>query len=181
MDNEQARELLNKYNSGQCTETEKALIEKSFFTFNEQSVEISQEKLKALKKQVSKKLPISKSRSLKVVITISTAAAVIAFAIYMFNPQPENNINRSLRIAEQIFPKGNTALITLSNGKTIELDQHHNELNISDSGLSYSDGKKIKMNSLVESQTISTPKGGEYKIVLSDGTKVWLNAATVLQ
>ncbi|MFF5380779.1 FecR family protein [Pedobacter suwonensis] len=181
MDNEQARELLNKYNSGQCTETEKALIEKSFFAFNEQPVEISQEKLIALKKQVSKKLPISKSRSLKAVITISTAAAAIVFAVYMFYPQPENNINRSLRIAKQIFPKGNTALITLANGKTIELDPTQSEVKIANSGLSYSDGTKIKMNSLAESQTISTPKGGEYKIVLSDGTKVWLNAATILQ
>jgi len=181
MDNEQAWELLKKYNSGQCTEAEKVLIEKSFFAFNEQPVEISRDKLKELKKQVSKKLPISKSHSLKVVITISTAAAAFAFAIYMFNPPTETNVNRSLRIAEQIFPKGNTALITLSNGKTIELDQHQSELSISDSGLSYSDGTKIKMSSLVESQTISTPTGGEYKIVLSDGTKVWLNAATVLQ
>ncbi|WP_156166661.1 FecR family protein [Pedobacter sp. BMA] len=181
MDNEQARELLRKYNSGQCNESEKALIEKSFFAFNEQSIEISRKKIKALKRQVSKRLPISKSRSLKAVITISTAAAAIAFAIYMCNPQLENNINRSLRIAEQIFPKGNTALITLSNGKTIELDPNQSEVKIANSGLSYSDGTKIKMNSLVESQTISTPNGGEYKIVLSDGTKVWLNAATVLQ
>lgn len=181
MDNEQAWELLKKYNSGQCTEAEKVLIEKSFFAFNEQPVEISRDKLKALKKQVSKGLPISKSRSLKAIITISTAAAAIVFAVYMFNPQSENDVNRSLRIAEQILPRGNTAVITFSNGKTIELDQHQSELKIGDYELSYSDGRKIKMNSLVESQTISTPKGGEYKIVLSDGTKVWLNAATILQ
>lgn len=181
MDNEQARQLLSKYNSGQCTEAEKTLIEKSFFAFNEQPVEISIAKLKMLKKQVLRTLPTSKSRSLKAIITISTAAAAMVFALYMFNRKPENDVKRSLRIAEQIFPKGNSALITLSNGKTIELDQNRNEIKISNYGLSYSDGTKLKNNTIEESQTISTPKGGEYKIVLSDGTKVWLNAATVLQ
>ena len=29
--------------------------------------------------------------------------------------------------------------------------------------------------------TISTPRGGKYEIVLSDGTKVWLNAASSLK
>ncbi|AZI24145.1 FecR family protein [Pedobacter sp. G11] len=183
MDYEQARQLLEKYNSGKCTDAEKTLIEQSFLAFNEQPVEISSAKLKALKKQVSRDLPIPKSRSLKVIITISTAAAAaaIVFAIYMFNRQPENDIKRSFRIAEHIYPTGNSARITLSNGKTIELDQNHDEIKIENSGLSYSDGIKIKNNPTVEYQTISTSKGGEYKIVLSDGTKVWLNAATVLQ
>src|SRR5690606_41470504 len=31
------------------------------------------------------------------------------------------------------------------------------------------------------SNTISTPKGGQYQVVLSDGTKVWLNAASTLR
>ena len=29
--------------------------------------------------------------------------------------------------------------------------------------------------------TISTPRGGRYEVVLSDGTKVWLNAASSLK
>ena len=181
MENEQARALLDKYNSGQCTEAERALIEKSFFAFNEEPVEISLAKLNALKKQVLRGLPRSKSHSLKVFITISTAAAIIAFAVYMFIPLGENETSRSMRIAEQIFPKGNSALITFSNGKTIELDQNEKEIKVIEAGLTYNDGSKLVENYTTESQTISTPKGGEYKIVLSDGTKVWLNAATVLQ
>lgn len=181
METRQAKDLLRRYNSGRCTEAEMALIEESFFAYNEIPVEISHRKLKAIKKEVAKELPRSKSSSLKAIITISTAAASIAFAVYMFKPKTENSVSESLRMAEQILPKGNKALITLSNGKAIELDQNHNEVIIANAELLYSDGKSIENSQSAKYQTISTPKGGEYKIVLSDGTRVWLNAATVLQ
>ncbi|GGB23687.1 hypothetical protein GCM10011500_44910 [Mucilaginibacter rubeus] len=32
-----------------------------------------------------------------------------------------------------------------------------------------------------DQNTVTTPRGGQYQIVLSDGTKVWLNAATALK
>lgn len=181
MDNEQARQLIKKYNSGQCTEAEKTLIEKSFFAFNEQPVEISHDKLQALKKTISKALPAFKLRSIKVLITISTAAAIIAFAFYIFIPREESEVNKSMHVAERVFPKGNAAHITLSNGKTLELDTSRGEINVNGSKLSYTDGSIAFINNDIKYQTISTPNGGEYKIVLSDGTKVWLNAATVLQ
>lgn len=183
MDKEQAKALLEKYNSGRCTEAEKSLIEQSFFAFHEQPIGISFKKLKALKKQVAKELPKPNARisSLTISITLSTAAAMIALAIYIFMPQSEKGINQSLTLAESIFPKGNVAVITLSNGRIIELDKNKEEVKVNGSDLVYSDGSKVYDNYKTEPQSISTPKGGEYKIVLSDGTKVWLNAATVLQ
>jgi ferric-dicitrate binding protein FerR (iron transport regulator) len=183
MDNKQARALLKKYNSGQCTEDEQALIEQSFFAYNEHDIEVSFEKLKAIKKQISTEQPKTKAKTstLKISIAISTAAAVIAFAIYLFMPSYERDMDKSIGMAEKIFPKGNVALITLSNGKTIPLDKNENEIKVNETDLTYNDGSKIINNNSIESQTISTPNGGEYKIVLSDGTKVWLNAATVLQ
>ncbi|RZK38798.1 MAG: FecR family protein, partial [Pedobacter sp.] len=63
----------------------------------------------------------------------------------------------------------------------IELDKNKEEIKVNGADLVYSDGSRVYDNYKAESQTISTPKGGEYKIVLSDGTKVWLNAATVLK
>jgi transmembrane sensor len=183
MDNQQAWALLKKYNSGQCTEDEQALIEQSFFAFNEQDIEVSFNKLKAIKKQISTELPKpnTKISPLKISIIISTAAAIIAFAIYLFTPQYKNNIDKSLEIAGEIFPKGNAALITFSDGKTIELDKTKLGIVVDGSDILYNDGSKITAADPTAYQTISTPKGGEFKIVLSDGTKVWLNAATVLQ
>ncbi|WP_316846857.1 FecR family protein [Pedobacter psychrodurus] len=183
MDNEQARALLKKYNSGQCTEDEQALIEQSFFAFNEQDIEVSFEKLKSIKKQIATELPKPEAKMsfLKISVAISTAAAIVAFAIYLFTPRYENNIDKSLEIAGKIFSKGNVAVITLSDGKTIELDKTKVGIMVDGSNIIYNDGSKITAANPTAYQSISTPKGGEYKIVLSDGTKVWLNAATVLQ
>ncbi|WP_316800217.1 FecR family protein [Pedobacter frigidisoli] len=182
MDNEQAFILLGKYNLGECTDAEKALVEQSFMAFNEQDVKISFQKLQALKSQIARDLPkpMAKASFVKISIAITSAAAVIAFAVYMLMPRYENDVKASLHIAEQIFPKGNQALITLSNGKTISLDQNSKEIKVLRTGLTYADGSKL-LDRPIEFQTISTPNGGEYTIVLSDGTKVWLNAATVLQ
>ena len=183
MDKEQAKALLEKYNSGQCTEAEKSLIEQSFLAFNEQPIDVSFQKLKAIKKQVAQELPKPNIRtsSLSISITLLTAAAMIALAVYIFMPQPEKGLNHSLTLAESIFPKGNVAVITLSNGKVIELNKNKREIKVNGTDLVYSDGSMVYDNYKTEFQTISTSKGGEYKIVLSDGTKVWLNAATVLK
>ena len=40
---------------------------------------------------------------------------------------------------------------------------------------------KGKNNTKVEYNTIMIPRGGEYQVELSDGTKVWLNAETQLR
>ncbi|WP_025146597.1 FecR family protein [Pedobacter jeongneungensis] len=184
MDNEQAFALLKKYNSGECTEIERVLVEESFFAFNEQSVEISFEKLKTLKKEIAGNLPVKNTRAkykkLAIAVT-SAAAAVIALGIYLIIQKNETHTTGNLVLAENIFPKGNAALITFSNGRTINLDKNQKEVKISGLDLTYNDGSKVNINETGAFQTISTPNGGEYKIVLSDGTKVWLNAATVLQ
>jgi ferric-dicitrate binding protein FerR (iron transport regulator) len=76
---------------------------------------------------------------------------------------------------------GNKAILKLANGEEIVLDSahgsiaHQGNLNISnDSGkLDYA-GKA----DVVEYHTLSTPRGGQYKLQLPDGTDVWLNAAS---
>jgi len=183
MDNKQAWDLLKKYNSGQCTEAEKALIEKSFYEFNEQDIEISFVKLKNLKREIFKQLPRpdKKINRLKVSILISATAAAIVLALYIFVPTKTNSSETSLELAKRIYPIGNAAQIYRSNGQIIHLDKKMGGVKISDSSLAYTDGSGIRQLDSNEQQTISTPRGGEYKIVLSDGTKVRLNAATVLQ
>jgi ferric-dicitrate binding protein FerR (iron transport regulator) len=87
-------------------------------------------------------------------------------------------------------PGGNHATLTLSNGTVIALDQ------AATGDLAHQSGSKIvksKNDQLVyypadatnstsiEYNTISTPRAGQYHIVLPDGTHVWLNAASSLR
>ncbi|MBC7915351.1 MAG: FecR family protein, partial [Pyrinomonadaceae bacterium] len=47
--------------------------------------------------------------------------------------------------------------------------------------LIYSDLKQSTSNKTEAINTLTIPKGGQYQLVLSDGTKVWLNSASVLR
>lgn len=88
-----------------------------------------------------------------------------------------------------ILPKGKIARLVLGNGQVVNLnDSLHKTITekdgtkVSNHGstlhyLSHNQGKETK----VIFNTLMTPRGGEYQIVLADGTKVWLNAASTLR
>ena len=90
-----------------------------------------------------------------------------------------------------IAPGGDRAFLTLANGKRIELnDSVQGELAL-ESGVLISktaDGQvryqisdsKSNAGSMLYN-TLSTPKGGSYQVVLSDGTIVYLNAASSIR
>lgn len=91
-----------------------------------------------------------------------------------------------------ITPGGNKAMLTLANGSTILLDsvstgvltqQGNIKIQKLANGLvAYKiNGKQITQNDEAFYNTISTPRGGEYQVTLSDGTKVWLNAASSIR
>lgn len=90
------------------------------------------------------------------------------------------------------LPGGNKAILTLADGSSIILDSANNgvigeqgnvQVNKLDNGLlAYevnASADQIASKSFYN--TISTPRGGEYQVTLSDGTKVWLNAASSIR
>jgi transmembrane sensor len=89
-----------------------------------------------------------------------------------------------------VVPGGNKAVLTLADGSTIVLDSAANGaltqqgatmvMKKQDGELVYkTEGKQAQQ--VVAMNTISTPRGGQYQVVLPDGTKVWLNAVTALR
>lgn len=92
----------------------------------------------------------------------------------------------------EIVPGGNKAVLILADGSSIVLDSASNGLlstqgNIQveklDNGLlAYTvNGKILYEDDAAFYNTISTPRGGQYQVTLSDGTKVWLNAASSIR
>ncbi|PUZ25843.1 iron dicitrate transport regulator FecR [Chitinophaga parva] len=76
---------------------------------------------------------------------------------------------------------GNYATLTLGNGTQIQLDSAHG--NIVRSGDLLVDNHKGELDyqgqaGSAELHTLTTPKGGQYKLLLPDGTIVWLNAGS---
>jgi ferric-dicitrate binding protein FerR (iron transport regulator) len=89
-----------------------------------------------------------------------------------------------------VVPGGNKAVLTLADGSSIVLDSAANGaltqqgattiMKKQDGELVYKADSKTGENA-VALNTISTPRGGQYQVVLPDGTRVWLNAVTSLR
>ncbi len=88
-------------------------------------------------------------------------------------------------------PGGERAILKLYNGKTVVLDStmkssliaHEANVRIemdSNHLLRYSSHDSIGMANVNKNNELIIPKGGEYQVVLADGTKVWLNSASRL-
>jgi len=126
-------------------------------------------------------------------ITASAAVlSAIGIGIYLLAAnkpiKKETTLLRHDKSPIDIAPGGNKATLQLADGTVITLDSMENGslaqqggtrvIKLNSGQLSYNkDGKaadKILFN------TISTPRGGQYRVVLSDGTSVWLNAASSL-
>ncbi|MCW3467609.1 FecR family protein [Chitinophaga nivalis] len=88
--------------------------------------------------------------------------------------------------AARMAPGSNKATLTLASGATITLDSHINKS--PDSLPFYTTAGQLiyHKNTGNTGQAISynllrTPKGGQYQLLLPDGSKVWLNAASSLK
>jgi ferric-dicitrate binding protein FerR (iron transport regulator) len=102
------------------------------------------------------------------------------------NPRPVRQMvhNASLDVA----PGQTGAILTLSDGSQLALDsagngvitrQNGTSVAMQNGDLQYTPGQA--MAGTVQYNTISTAKGRQFTITLSDGTKVWLNASSSLR
>ncbi|MBX2925286.1 MAG: FecR domain-containing protein [Chitinophagaceae bacterium] len=132
------------------------------------------------------------------IIKWMAAAGSIIFIIttlYLFWGTPQNTlrqvaeVNKSSVNQVAVKPGGNKAYLTLSDGTVVNLDsmaagsfttQGSARIVKSGNGQLEYVFSNVK-NSVPVYNTITTPKGGKYKIILPDGTKVWLNAGSSLR
>jgi ferric-dicitrate binding protein FerR (iron transport regulator) len=120
------------------------------------------------------------------------AAAAVAVPLVMATVWLSNR-NRTLPAiakndAATIQPGRNAATLTLGNGSNVVLDsgttgqvlQKGNVLARYEGGKVAYDAKRFA-NKEIEYNTLATARGGQYQLVLPDGTKVWLNAASSIR
>jgi len=135
-------------------------------------------------KKIAKNIPQRETPRLYTYVwsRIAVAAAlllIISVAIYFFNQQSASNSNQYV-FRHDIRPGTNRATLTAPNGTRYELNGSKQEIVVDRSTISYTDGEKLTDAQPGQNVTLSTPNGGQYRVTLSDGTKVWLNAASSL-
>lgn len=138
---------------------------------------------KRIKKQKSKKyLHYSIAASLVLIFSIGLLLNKIDFS--------SKTTQTAVFVKNNSIPGKNRAILTLSNGKQIDLNGQSSGLvgeqsgakiyKTADGKLSYDQNAETSGKNLVYN-TLTIPRGGQYEVELPDGTKVWLNSDTRLR
>ncbi|MFC5873238.1 FecR family protein [Chryseobacterium arachidis] len=138
----------------------------------------TEERLKKLHGRLEK----SQSNYKRVVIWSSAAAVLLFFSLSLLlyrYYQSTNVTNETVEmVATDVDPGKDQATLTFGNGMTVALNGK--DLTTDQSGTSFLGDKAISENTN-QTATLSTPRKGQYKTTLPDGTKVWLNAESELK
>jgi hypothetical protein len=107
------------------------------------------------------------------------AAAVlligIVIAIAMTSDRPYNSSKNDIAVTPaDILPGTNKAVLTVDD-KQINLSSDKTGISVGET-IAYTDGEKLSDAGRL--LMLTTPNGGQYQLVLPDGTKAWLNAAS---
>lgn len=209
MQKQQFQQLIDKYLNGQATDDEVQLLMELFNSmqtsedWDEQALGVKQDledkMLARLQTAIgqSKQSHQSKIRPLFGFRNIAAAVAAFIFistGVYYFlnNKREPLTAKNKVEVKHDAEPGKNKAILTLDNGEKVVLDSARigtlaKKGNISikkakDGQLIYTvEGDNNTPASAVAYNTISTPRGGQYQVILPDGSRVWLNAASSLK
>ena len=134
-----------------------------------------------------------RQRRINFVKRFAVAASILVFVsigIYFIIDNRQESTQPQLT-NQDIAPGRNRAILTLADGKTISLEAQVKGEVTSELGVTIrqTTSGQIQYEAVVSPQgnpekvqynTVATPNGGQYQLVLTDGTKVWLNAASTI-
>jgi transmembrane sensor len=188
-------ELVNRYQQNQASPAERILMEeylKSLETDNLLHLTAEEEvglrgRMKAnIDEALPTKMP-ERRWKLKIASYATAAVLLLVVGYGVFFLDGTKYIKTRTSKSDLITTGGNKAVLTLANGSRIELNEA-GEGKLANQGnvliTKTKDGKliyQIKGNTNAESageNIISTPRGGQFQVILPDQTRVWLNAAS---
>ena len=195
--------IVDRYLSGKANADEIAFIEEYYNFLGEKAEDSNAAKeIKAFEelnfKAIQTKIASARKPKITPLFKYISAAAVLAIVFGGFYFQVNNsttvpNLSQTQKKNLDILPGTNKAILTLADGSKVVLDENTSS-DISDQdGIRISkekngqlvytilNNKLLDADKIIAYNTISTPKGGQYQVILPDGTKVWLNAASSLK
>jgi transmembrane sensor len=190
--------LIKKYLEGTCNEQEKAIVESwHLYDLSHSDNEPSQQSINSAytrgRQKVISHMQVG-GTTRQIWQRVAVAAAILIFlgagTFFFFSRKVDSNSAQNS--LSDIAPGGNRAILTLANGRQINLTNAKNGQIALQDGTSVNktaDGKltyaantaQANNSSKIAYNSISTPVGGQYHLVLEDGTNVWLNAASSIK
>lgn len=190
--------LLNKYVSGNCSPAERNAVESyldSYDNGNQFWENLSpsdqlewQYKLRLETEQRIFSADKSTSRITSLMhfwLPVAAAITIIIGVTFYFNYTPKRN--NGVVYTNDVRPGRYKAILKLPSGKEIPLNETNGGIVFNNGRLSYRDGATVLSGNNGSDQdaidgqiTIETPVGCTYSVILPDGSKVWLNAASTL-
>lgn len=201
MTKEQFIALFEKCASGYCSAEELNQLENYHddfeLTVKQWSVgmgtsnEVRQQILEKLRSQISVEGKKPRSNFQYWVAAASVLIFLATGTWFWLNTKDQHQIVQSNSINTIITPGRNRAVLTLANGKKLDLDDTQTGIifregasivsKSADGKLAYGSNTDPSDQNAVTYNTIETPRGGQYQLTLADGTAVWLNAGSSLK
>lgn len=190
MNRSKARELLRKHREGKLTDEERIIME-SWYLQRARSKGLEPEEVKPhLENFRTSPLREARRPAWKWMSAAAAVLVVLSAGFFFFiKPAPVAEV---VDVTNDALPGDNRARLILASGKDILLDEagsgklaQEGNTSIVKTGegkLVYNTGHGTsRENALSYYNIIETPKAGQYRIRLSDGTEVWLNAASSIR
>src|SRR5690606_19611565 len=129
---------------------------------------------------------------LKIAASFIGFICLSAFAFWFYSSSTSSSDKLTVLSAEKadVKPGGDKAILTLADGSVIDLTERATGEIASQGGMVVTkteDGQLVYhlenegLNSEIAYNSIATPRGGQFAVVLPDGSRVWLNADSKLK
>ncbi|QJB32621.1 DUF4974 domain-containing protein [Chitinophaga oryzae] len=189
MSDQETKDLLDRVERGDCTPEEKALVEDWYLDLCRQQEPVAYNVDYArIKREIWARLRIGRHGPSGAWYLMAAAVAfvsVLSYTLYIKTNNKTGPVQDKMMAA--IRPGGNKAMLTLSDGRQVPLGDTQDSIAAAP-GLVAQQGSGILNYYSTSRQplklsgdrpvynTITTPRAGQYQVVLPDGTKVVLNA-----
>lgn len=193
--------LLKQYRKGTLSHEDKDKLDSWYLhQASTSNLQLSEHELQDSYELLKSKLPLQQETKVIRIWPRVAVAASIALVLgtgLFYLTKPKQPVIQVVEKPQEIAPGGNRGILTLSNGKqiiladisakdTIAKEGEEDEVTIkmgANGVITYiinpnADASKDDADSF---NTLSTPTGGQYNIVLADGTKVYLNTVSSIK
>jgi transmembrane sensor len=157
--------------------TDEKNIEEARAWFKSMNVESDLEKTK-------KKIAAGKKNRFWYYAVAGVIILLVISGIYIFQRRDNSPQNKFIVDTQDIQPGSNEASLLLDNGKVIRLSPGADTMISDHVKILRGEGQVVYAASATHEtayHTLQVPRKGHYKLVLPDGTKVWLNAASSIR